>query len=236
MFSLDDLKEEFEKIQKKLGVEFKDRSLLFLAFVHSSYVNENKKLVQEHNERLEFLGDAVLELLISDFLYRKFPKSTEGDLTLIRSSLVDAAACICFIQKLGLDQYMLLGKGEKLSERGRETILSGLFEALIGAIYLDGGWEQAKTFLFDTFADDIQKIIEKPQANFKAELQSYTQKHFSQTPHYKILEESGPDHNKQFVVGAFLAEKKLALGEGSNKKEAEQKAAQNALQALKEKP
>lgn len=233
MFSLDDLKEETEKIQKKLGVEFKDRSLLFLAFVHSSYVNENKKLVQEHNERLEFLGDAVLELLISDFLYREFPNVSEGELTLMRSSLVDSAACIHFVQKLGLEQYVLLGKGEKLLERGRETILSDLFEALIAAIYLDSGWETAKAFLFDNFAGEIKQILQKPQENFKAELQAYTQKQFSKTPHYKILEESGPDHNKHFIIGVFLAEKKLASGEGSNKKDAEQMAAQKALEKIK---
>lgn len=229
MFSLDDLKEEASAIQASLGVHFKDPKLLFLAFVHSSYVNENKHLASEHNERLEFLGDAVLGLLISDFLYQKYPDLAEGELTLLRSALVGASACTHFVKKLGLDKYILLGKGEKLSLRGRKTILADLFEAIIGAIYLDSGWKIVKAFLFEHLSEEIQKIIENPKSNFKAELQKHTQKHFGLTPFYKVLEETGPGHRRHFIVGVFLDDKELAKGEGENKKEAEQKAAEKAL-------
>ncbi len=229
MFSYDDLKNSLSEIQTRLNIEFNDPKLLLLAFVHSSYVNENRHLIQEHNERLEFLGDAVLGLLVSDYLYQKLPSFSEGRLSTLRACLVCSSVCVQFVKQLKLGKYMVLGKGENLLERGRETILADLFEALIGVIYLDQGLEKAKQFLLDHFSEKIQEIIQTPQENFKAELQNMTQKNSGKMPEYKILKESGPDHDKQFVVGVFLDGKELALGTGPNRKEAEQKAAQKAL-------
>lgn len=232
MFSYDELKTQLDNIQGKLRFEFKNPDFLLLSFVHSSYVNENRHLVQEHNERLEFLGDAVLGLLISDFLYTTFPGISEGRLSAMRSWLVCSSVCMRFVQKLKLEQYLLLGKGESLLVRGKETILADLFEALIGAIYLDGGLQAVKTFFFQHFLQDMQNILHSPDENFKADLQVYAQKHFSRVPQYRVLEESGPDHNKYFTVAVFLQEKELARGEGANKKTAEQNAAKHALEHL----
>lgn len=225
-------KKSFE-IEQKINYQFKDKELLYLAFVHRSFVNENKEVVSNHNERLEFLGDGVLNLIISEYLYKKFPEASEGNLSFFRSRIVDCSSCSTFIQKLKLNDFVLLGKGEKQSEdRGRATILADLFEAIIGAIYLDGGIDRVKEFVLSNFEKDIDELLVNPSRNYKAELQNYCQKKYSSIPMYEVVSESGPEHLKTFVVEAIVNEIKLARGEGSSKKEAEQEAAKRALENL----
>lgn len=219
----------------KLGYQFKNPALQALAFVHRSYINEHRD-VMRHNERLEFLGDSVLGLIISSFLYQTFPERPEGELSSLRSRLVDSQTCMNFVLKLDVHQYLLLGKGEKLSEgRGRESILGDLFEAIIGAIYLDGGLEEARLFLFRHFHEEIQGITAQPFSNWKALFQDYCQRTYQQTPVYDVLSEIGPDHNKLFMISVSINEEKMGSGEGGSKKDAQQNAAKNALSRLKEK-
>lgn len=219
-------------IESKIGYAFKDRQLLDLAFVHRSFVNENRETVQ-HNERLEFLGDAILGMIIAEYLYRYLPTTPEGELSYLRSRLVEASSCVLYIQKLNLEEYVLLGKGERMNDgRGRESILADLFEAIIGAIYLDGGLESAKHFLFHNFAEEIAETIKMPLRNWKALLQDYCQKKFQQAPLYRVLDASGPDHNKIFTIAVVINEEIIGQGTGSSKKEAQQSAAVNAMERL----
>jgi ribonuclease-3 len=216
-------------IEAKLGYVFKDRSLLALAFVHRSFINENRN-VREHNERLEFLGDSVLGMLIADYLYRYLPSTSEGELSYLRSRLVEATSCMSYIQALGIAPYVLLGKGERMNDgRGRDSILADLFEAIIGAIYLDGGIEAARDFLFKNLTTQIESILKTPLRNWKALLQDYCQKKYQQTPVYFVLEESGPDHSKMFQVSVQINQQELGRGRGASKKEAQQDAAADAF-------
>lgn len=224
-----------EKVEQKLGYSFKNKSLLALAFVHCSFINENRFVIKEHNERLEFLGDSVLGILVAEYLYKELPESSEGVLSSMRSRLVEAGSCVRYIQKIGLESYIIVGKGEKKNHKGkgRDTILADLFEAIMGAIYLDGGIEAAKQFLFGHFLEEMEAILAKPINNWKAELQDFCQKHYQDTPRYSILQETGPDHCKQFEVEVLVCDKRLGIGEGSSKKSAEQLAAKVALRDLK---
>lgn len=232
MKAIEELLRHTSIIEKKLGYSFRDRSTLVLAFIHRSFINENRD-VRDHNERLEFLGDSILGFLISDFLYKTFPQTPEGDLSSLRSRLVEASSCVVYIQMLDLEQYVLLGKGERMNDgRGRESILADLFEALIGAIYLDGGIEAAKKFLFGHFAKIIDDILKKPIGNWKALLQDFCQRQHQQTPQYRVEEEKGPDHIKTFKISVLINEKIVGLGEGASKKEAQQAAARDALKKL----
>lgn len=232
MRSYEELIRSAPEIEMRLGYTFVDKKLLALAFVHRSFINENKS-VAEHNERLEFLGDSILSLLISDYLYRYLPGTPEGELSYLRSRLVEAHSCMVYVQKLELSPYLLLGKGERMNDgRGRESILADLFEALIGAIFLDGGMEATKRFLFKNFSPEIDTILKTPIRNFKAELQDFCQKKFKEAPLYQVLEESGPDHNKYFVIAVVVQNNTLGRGEGNSKKEAQQKAAEEALKHL----
>jgi len=232
MNTIDSLLHDIPAIEAKLHYIFYDRSLLTLAFIHRSYINEHRE-VTHHNERLEFLGDSILGLLIAEFLYEQFPDYPEGELSSVRSRLVEASSCVTYIQKLDLSKYLLLGKGEKMNDgRGRESILADLFEAVIGAIYLDGGIEAARKFLFDNFSSEIESTITTPLSNWKAILQDYCQKKYQQPPCYRVLEESGPDHNKKFVIAVVIADKEYGRGIGASKKEAQQSAAAHALETL----
>lgn len=216
-------------IESKLKYQFRDRSLLALAFVHCSFVNESRDTVL-HNERLEFLGDSVLGLLMADYLYQKFPSTPEGELSSMRSRLVEASSCVCYLNVLGISSFILLGKGERLNDgRGRDSILADLFEAIIGAIYLDGGLGAAKQFLFDNFSNEIDALLKTPPKNWKAVLQDVCQKKFQQTPLYQVLQEVGPDHSKIFHISVIINGKEMGRGEGSSKKEAQQAAAAAAL-------
>jgi ribonuclease III len=233
MQSFNGLLDSCAAIEEKLGYQFKKKALLGLAFIHRSFFNEHRDEVPEHNERLEFLGDSVLGLLISDYLYEYLPSRPEGDLSHLRSHLVEAGACAAYLQKLGIAEYVLLGKGEKMNPgKGKESILADLFEALIGAIYLDGGLEACKQFFFRHFLDDVEALLQTPSRNWKAELQDYSQKKHQRPPFYKVMKEAGPDHSKVFHVSVFIEEEEMGQGFGSSKKQAEQMAAEQAVQRL----
>lgn len=220
-------------IELKLDYKFKDPTILALAFIHRSYINENRTVYQ-HNERLEFLGDSILGLLIAEHLYRVLPNTPEGDLSYLRSRLVEASSCVAYVLKLDVASYLLLGKGERMNDgRGRDTILADLFEAIIGAIYLDGGLEEARNFVFKNFSKEIENILKTPLKNWKAILQDYCQKKFQKPPIYKVVSEVGPDHSKQFKVTVSIEETELGHGEGSSKKEAQQASAADALSKIK---
>lgn len=232
MNGIRDIDSHAEEIEDKIGHHFADRQLLALAFTHCSYVNESRTTSQ-HNERLEFLGDSILGLMVSDYLYRSLPDLPEGELSALRAKLVEASSCTSYIQKLDVEKYLLLGKGERMNDgRGRGTILSDLFEAIIGAIFLDGGFKAAQKFFFGHFHQEIDAILQAPLRNPKALLQDFCQKKFQKTPHYTVLHEMGPDHSKIFKVVVMLKEIELGHGEGPSKKEAQQAAAKNALVSL----
>ena len=228
-----DLMAHLSVVESRLGYAFQNKKLLKQAFIHRSYFNEHREEVEEHNERLEFLGDSVLGLMISDYLYHHLPTQAEGELSRLRAHLVEAGSCARFLQKLDLASFVQLGRGERMNEgRGRETILADLFEALIGAIYLDGGIVEAQRIFWHHFAQEIEKILAHPARNWKAELQDYSQKKYQRPPLYKVIREEGPDHSKLFVIVACLDDQEVGQGTGSSKKEAEQSAAQNALEKL----
>ena len=222
----------FAILEKKLGLEFKNRDLLIEAFCHRSYLNEHPDFYLPHNERLEFLGDAVLELIVTEYLYKKYPEKSEGELTNWRAALVNAKILGEVARELGFNDFLLLSKGEeKETGKARLYILANTFEALIGAIYLDQGYEVAKNFVEKNLIEKkLPEIIEKglfkdPKTRFQEE----AQERVKITPTYKVLEEWGPDHAKHFIVGVFLGNELVAKGEGTSKQEAEEEAAKNAL-------
>ena len=219
--------------QEKIELTFKDQTLLTQAFVHRSYINENRQSGLSHNERLEFLGDAVLELVITDFLYKKYPEKPEGDLTAYRSALVNADTCASIATSLGMGEYMMLSKGEsKDVGRARQYILANALEALIGAIYLDQELNIAKNFIEKNFAPLIETIISgKTFIDAKSLFQEKAQEFDGITPSYKTVKESGPDHEKKFTVGVYVGKELVATGEGESKQDAEQNAARSALLA-----
>jgi len=223
----------FEKFEKSAGVIFKDKSLLKQAFTHRSYINENRTLNLKHNERMEFLGDAVLELVVTDFLYKRFHDSDEGDMTSLRSALVNADTCSQVAQKLGANEFLLLSKGEsKDTGRARQYILANTLEAFIGAIYLDQGYEVAKNFILTHITPLTEEIIKDGAwIDSKSLLQEKVQENVGITPVYKTERESGPDHDKHFVVRVYVGSEKYGEGEGKSKQDAEQAAAQSALES-----
>ena len=223
---------DLAKFQKDTGLTFKDASILTQAFVHRSYINENKQSGLSHNERLEFLGDAVLELVITDFLYAKYPDKTEGDLTAYRSALVNADTCAGIATKLSINDYLMLSKGEsKDIGRARQYILANALEALIGAVYLDQGYDSAKEFIEKNFTPLIDNIISAgSHIDAKSLFQEKAQEFDGVTPSYKTVKESGPDHEKKFTVGVYVGKELIATGEGESKQDAEQQAAKLALQ------
>lgn len=229
MSTFQDLLQSIPEIESKIGYTFRNRELIALAFIHRSYINENRAITA-HNERLEFLGDSILGLLIADFLYKNLPDIPEGELSHLRSRLVEAISCVYYIQKLDLGKYLLLGKGERMNDgRGRDSILADLFEAVIGAIYVDGDLQAASNFFFSHFNDDVAAILKTPDRNWKAILQDFCQRKYQQPPIYKVIEESGPDHSKMFKISVFVNDQPAGHGEGSSKKEAQQSAAEDAL-------
>ena len=224
--------EKFGNLEKKIKITFKDKALLKQAFVHRSYINENGSSQLSHNERLEFLGDAVLELSVTDFLYKKYPEHTEGELTALRSALVNAVLISAVSEELGMNDYLLLSKGEaKDHGKARQYILANTYEALIGAIYLDQGYKAADQFIFRTLLPKTEEIVDKKLwRDAKSLVQEKAQEFVSATPQYKVLSESGPDHDKHFTVGIYFGGALVAQGKGKSKQEAEQAAAQSALQ------
>jgi len=223
----------FSKFEEKIGVNFKDKNLLQQAFTHRSYLNENPSLGLEQNERLEFLGDAVLEMAITEYLYKKYPQKTEGEMTALRAALVNAVTLSEAAGELNIGDLMLLSKGETKSlGKARQYILANALEALIGAIYLNGGYEETFDFLEKNLFGKIEEVIEKKLwIDAKSLFQEKAQELESVTPAYKVLAESGPDHEKVFTMGVFLGDELIAEGKGASKQEAEQDAARKALKA-----
>lgn len=228
------MKTHFEKLAKHIGVEFDDMSLLQSACTHRSYLNENRSAGVDHNERLEFLGDAVLELVVTSFLFRKYPKKAEGELTAYRSAIVNTVSLTKVAEKIGLNEYLLLSRGEaKDSGRARNVILANAMEAIIGAIYMDRGYNPAANFISEHILNtiDIEDIVQKKSwIDSKSKFQERSQEKVGITPSYKTLKETGPDHDKQFTLGVFLGDVQIATGSGPSKQEAEQKAAEKALE------
>jgi ribonuclease III len=222
---------KFSDFEKKIKVVFKDKKILQQAFTHRSYINENPGMKISHNERLEFLGDAVLELIVTDFLYNKYPQSAEGELTTFRSALVNAIIISEIAVEIGMNDYLLLSKGEmKDSGKARQYILANTFEALVGAMYLDQGYEVANKFIAKTLLPKIEEIVNKKLwRDAKSLVQEKAQEFVSVTPAYKLLQQSGPDHDKHFTVGIYFGANLIAEGKGKSKQEAEQSAALAAL-------
>ncbi len=221
------------RLEKVVGVSFVDTEHLLTAVTHRSYLNEHREATQQHNERYEFLGDAVLELVVTDFLFHKFPEKPEGELTAIRAALVNTVSLADVATKLGVNEYLLLSKGEERDTgRARQYILANTYESIIGAIYLDQGYEVAANFIRDTLFDRTDTIVKKRLwQDAKSRFQELAQEHMGTTPNYETLSQVGPDHNRVFTVGVFLGAVKVADGEGRSKQEAEQQAAEKALEA-----
>jgi ribonuclease-3 len=222
---------DFPMIEEKLNIMFKDKNLLIQAFLHRSYLNENSGLKIGHNERLEFLGDAVLELVVTAFLYKNYPNSAEGELTAYRSALVNANIIGEVAVSLNMGEYLLLSKGETRDiGKARTYILANTYEAVVGAIYEDSGYEVARSFIEKTLLPRLDEIVSKKLwRDSKSLVQEKSQEHFSVTPAYQVLNETGPDHDKHFTVGIFFGQERIAEGKGHSKQEAEQEAAQTAI-------
>lgn len=224
---------DFAAHAQKLGLAFTDLGILTEALTHRSYLNENRT-AGSHNERLEFLGDAVLELAVTRFLYERFPNKPEGDLTAYRAALVNTFSLADEAERLGVNDMLLLSKGErKDTGRARQIILANAFEAILGAIYLDQGFDAAEAFLAVNLYPKIDTVLEKRTwQDAKSHFQEVAQDKKGVTPTYKTLSETGPDHDKLFTVGVFLASQKIAEGDGKSKQEAEQAAATAALERV----
>lgn len=218
-------------LEQKLGVIFKNKNLLKEALTHRSYLNENPSWPLPHNERLEFLGDAVLELAVTEILFSRYPTSPEGELTSIRSALVNYQMLADIAKNMELGDYVFLSKGEaKDAGKAREVILANAFEAVLGAVYLDTGYESAKNFIEKAVMGRLDEVIEKKlYQDPKSLLQEIVQEKLRATPTYSVLSEKGPDHAKIFKVGVFFNGDLIAEGEGASKQEAEVEAAKNAL-------
>lgn len=217
--------------EKSVQYSFKDKDLLQQAFVHRSYLNEHRGLKIKHNERLEFLGDAVLELVVTDFLYSTYPDHTEGELTSYRAALVNTGTLSGLAAGLTMDDYLLLSKGESRDTgRARQYILANTFEAVIGALYLDGGYEAAREFIAAHLFPLAEEVVEKRLwQDAKSHFQEKAQEKAGITPEYRTEKQMGPDHDKRFFIGVFLGGERIAEGEGKSKQEAEQDAAEKAL-------
>jgi len=215
-----------------LGVKFNDINLLMTAFTHRSYLNEHRKSTKEHNERLEFLGDAVLELVVTNYLYTNFVEA-EGILTNWRSALVRTESIGAAAHKLGFEEYLRLSRGEKRgSNRAREQILANSFEAVIGAIYIDQGYDVAEKFITDNILSTLSGILDEGSwLDAKSKLQEVAQSVDGITPNYKVVEEDGPDHDKVFRIGVYVGEELKGEGSGPSKQAAQQKAAEAALKS-----
>lgn len=222
---------DFTEFENKIGTTFKDKALLRVAFTHRSYLNENRGHGNQHNERLEFLGDAVVELAVTDFLYKKFPARDEGELTSFRAALVNAVTLSDLAAKLSMNDYLLLSKGEsKDVGRARQFILANTFESFVGALYLDQGMEACVSFLERCLFPLTDGIVEgRLWQDSKSYFQEKAQDELSITPSYKLIRENGPDHDKQFTIGVYIGAELIAEGEGKSKQEAEQSAARKAL-------
>ncbi|MFT5281027.1 MAG: ribonuclease-3 [Flavobacteriaceae bacterium] len=224
-----------EQFQKRIGISFEEISFLEQAFTHRSYLNENPNLGRGHNERLEFLGDAVLELVVTNYLYHEYPDHPEGDLTAYRSSLVNTNSISEAASELGMNECLMLSRGESRDTgRARQYILANTFEAVVGAIYLDRGYDIAGEFISKALFGKLEDIIkQKTWKDSKSWVQEEAQERLSVTPEYRLVSAEGPDHDKVFIMGIFFNNEKVAEGEGKSKQDAEQEAARNALEKKK---
>lgn len=229
-----DCQDKIKLLLNELENKGNDLGLYVLAFIHRSLVNERNDFAPEHNERLEFLWDAVLELVITERLFLDYPEKQEGELTDMRSALVRGRNLAEVAKKLNFNEYLLLGKWEEKSwGREKDYILANTLEAYIWALYLDKGIEDAKEFILSHIYSTLNHILKnKLFKDFKTLFQEYTQAHFDITPHYEVISESGPDHDKSYEVGAYLGEKLIGTGFGSSKKKWQEDAAKNAYQSL----
>lgn len=223
---------DISQFESDTGINFSNKELLQRAFTHRSYLNEHPDKDIDHNERLEFLGDAVLELVVTDYLFSTYSDRPEGDLTAIRAALVNTMSISEVASNLEADKYLRLSKGEaKDTGRGRRFILANTYEAIIGAIYLDQGYDVAAKFISDTLLKNTDDLVDNETwRDAKSVFQEKAQKHMSITPTYETLSESGPDHDKEFTVGVFLEDEQVATGTGKSKQEAESSAAEAGLQ------
>lgn len=228
------MEKNFQEAAEKMGVQFKEGGLLKQAFVHRSYLNEHPSFELGHNERLEFLGDAVLELVVTEYLFENY-ENPEGELTNWRAALVNGQNLAKVARQLEIEGYLYLSRGEAqdTESKARRYILANTMEAIIGSLYLDFGWDEAKKFIDAHILSGLQEILDKklyidPKSRFQEEAQSRR----SITPAYKVLDEVGPDHQKTFTIGAFLDKNLVAEGKGTSKQEAQLHAAAAALEAL----
>jgi len=222
---------DFAKLEKKLKVKFENKDLLKQAVVHRSYLNEHPEFELDHNERLEFLGDAVLELVVTEYLYKNYP-NPEGELTNWRAALVNAKMLSEIAKDLGIESYLYLSKGEAkdVNSKARQIILANAMEAVIGAVYLDKDYQASQKFIEKEVITKLPDILKhKLYQDPKSRFQEIAQEKVGITPSYKVLEESGPDHAKQFVIGVFLKKELVGKGEGSSKQEAQVHAAEEGL-------
>jgi ribonuclease-3 len=225
-----------EEFENKIDIQFTDKDLLNTVFIHRSYLNEHRGLKLEHNERLEFLGDAVLELCVTQYLFNKFSDQPEGVMTNWRSALVKGESLSLESKRLGINDLIKTSRGEaKNVGKARDLILANAFEALIGAIYLDKGYDSAYQFIGTNIIYKLENIID--EGSFydpKSKFQELSQDVLSITPSYSTVSETGPDHAKIFIVGAFLGERKVSEGSGNSKQKAQSNAAKNALDSWNE--
>src|SRR3989339_691094 len=231
MISKNEQLEQLKALEDTIGIDFKNKDLIRQVFVHRSYLNENRNFDLGHNERLEFLGDAVLELVVTEYLFKNYP-NPEGELTNWRAALVNAKMLSDTAHEFELYDYLYLSRGESKDNnaKAKNYILANAFEAVIGAIYLDRGFKAIQKFISDKLLVKLDYILEHQlYLDAKSHFQEITQEKVGITPNYKVLEESGPDHNKKFVIGAYLGEELVAKGEGTSKQEAQMSAAENAL-------
>ncbi|MFC0524107.1 ribonuclease III [Pontibacillus salicampi] len=224
---------DFQTFQHQIGISFQNQALLEQAFTHSSYVNEHRSKEYEDNERLEFLGDAVLELAISQYLFRKYPEMAEGELTKFRASIVCEASLVRFAHDLHFSDLIYLGKGEEMTGgRTRPALLADVFEAFIGALYLDQDFDTVISFLQTFVYPKIKKGAFSHAMDYKSQLQEVVQRERNGIIEYEIVEEKGPAHNREFVAHVSIQGKRAGIGLGRTKKEAEQSAAKEALQSF----
>lgn len=230
-----DTNKAFAHFEDRAGITFVNKDLLRTAFTHRSYLNETKAGTREHNERLEFLGDAVLELIVTDHLYRKFPEANEGDMTSYRAALVNAVILGEIAEKIGMNDCLLLSKGEaKDTGRARATILANTFESVTGALFMDQGYGAAEKFVMRHVLVHTDEVIKKGLwRDPKSAFQELAQAKYGMTPKYTTVRAEGPDHDKEFVVEVAVGDVVVAEGEGKSKQEAEQAAAERALKESK---
>lgn len=231
---MEEINFDFENLKKILGTDLEDKNVFLTAFTHRSYLNEHSEYKNPSNERMEFLGDAVLQLISSEYLYRKYPDSTEGDLTNYRAAIVCTPSLAEEAQRLGYGKFLLMSKGEEATGgREREYILANTFEAVLGALFLDKDYDYCRHFLEKELLYKAGSLItEESYKDAKSVFQEKAQEKLSITPSYKVLDSWGLDHEKTFRVGVFLEDKEYGVGEGRSKQKAEQQAALNALDKL----